>query len=92
MQSRTEKVLWIYLKMVICKQRYSRDELSEILCVSTRNISRYIEEINMFLFDNFIYKELKYSYFHKTYSLQSIFEPLKIGQTSGMKSPTDNVR
>ncbi len=59
--------LLIHHRMFVNEERFSRGELSEYLNVSPRQITRYVNEINNFFSDNFIYCYIEYSKKEKKY-------------------------
>ncbi|XMB86334.1 hypothetical protein RJG79_00625 [Mycoplasmatota bacterium WC44] len=55
-------VLCVYQLLIVEKKKYTRYELSVLLGVHVKTVSLYIRHINNFLYDNYIYKEIKYNF------------------------------
>jgi transcriptional antiterminator len=59
MYSKNFSILFIFHEIVVLKQKYTRKELANKLECSYRTLTNYIQEVNAYLFDNFISAQIK---------------------------------
>jgi transcriptional antiterminator len=52
-------ILFIFEQIYIKKTLYTRKELANRLSCSVRTLTNYIQEVNAYLFDNFVYESIK---------------------------------
>ena len=66
------KVLFIYQAIVIERRELEPRELRFMFGVTQTTVSNYIDEINNFLFDSYIYELIKYNRSKKTYCIEAL--------------------
>ncbi|QVK21755.1 hypothetical protein KHQ82_05390 [Mycoplasmatota bacterium] len=67
-------VLFMFQNIVVEEREFSKNDLIELFKVTGRSIINYVNEINCYLYNDYIYKELKYDKSNKRYIVVSLEE------------------